>query len=134
MNWKTTVSKLNEKHYAFPKDWDTREKIAQELECSTDRVDKLLAPGLKSGEIEKQQFPVWDTRLNRKMFVWGYRLRKETDEPAPEIGVPDEVVEAVKRTAANHPGKTPGQIRDRLPKSVRPLVLTAEVKAILDNM
>ena len=41
----------------------------------------LLAPGLKSGEIERQQFPVWDARLGRKNLVWGYRQRQAKSEP-----------------------------------------------------
>lgn len=131
MNWKNTVSKLNTKHYSFPQGWDTREKIAEQLECSTDRVDTLLAPGLKSGEIEKQQFPVWDERLNRKMLVWGYRLRP--DSPDTSVELDEETLAAVKKVIARHSGKTPGAIRDCVPKSIRHSVTTAQIRQIMEQ-
>ncbi len=132
MNWKNTVSKLNTKHYSFPAGWDTRETIAEQLECSTDRVDTLLGPGLKSGEIEKQQFPVWDGRLNRKTLVWGYRVsppRGGSGQNSPDAA--GEYAEAIRATAARHPGKTPGQIVNRLPRSIRNQVNTAMVRDVL---
>lgn len=132
MNWKTTVSKLNTKHYRFPSGWDTRETIAEQLECSVDRVDILLAPGLKSGEIEKQQFPVWDPRLNRKTLVWGYRsIEKTSTTKDSNTEISDDVVQIVKSAASRHPGKTISEIRNRLPKSVRSNITTEMIRTIL---
>jgi hypothetical protein len=75
MNWKTTINKLNKQQYSFPAGWDTREEIAEQLDCSVERVAELLAPGLRSGQIERGSFPVWDERTGRKVMVTGYRER-----------------------------------------------------------
>lgn len=80
MNWKTYVEKQNEKTYTLPAGWDARDKVAEALECSPERVDEHLRPGLKSGEIEKQQFRVWDSTLKRIVVVIAYR---KSDKPAP---------------------------------------------------
>lgn len=130
MNWKATVAKLNSKHFAFPSGWDTRDTIASQLECSPDRVDTLLGPGLKSGEIEKQQFPVWDARLGRKILVWGYR-QKSTTTPQPKAT--DDVAEIVLSVAKKHPGFTPARLRDYLPKTIRRSVTKEQVAAILGS-
>jgi hypothetical protein len=75
MNWKNYVEKQNEKTFTLPPGWDAREKVADELECSPERVDEHLRPGLKSGEIEKQQFRVWDKRLKKIVLVIAYRRK-----------------------------------------------------------
>jgi hypothetical protein len=137
MNWKKAVDQLNAKHYAFPPGWDDRDTIAAQLECSPDRVDTLLAPGLKSGEIEKAQHPVWDQRLQRKVLVWGYRQRAQAAPAAQPTAKPttkptgDPIVAAVRRSAARHPDYSASKIKDNLPKSMRRLITTAEIKAIL---
>ena len=128
MNWKATVAKLNSKHFAFPAGWDARDAIAAQLECSPDRVDTLLGPGLKSGEVEKQQFPVWDSRLGRKVLVWGYRQKvAATPQPKPS----GNIAEIVKMAAKKHPGFTPARLRDYLPKAIRQSLTKEQVAAIL---
>jgi hypothetical protein len=129
MNWKTTVSKLNAKHYSFPAGWDTRDTIAAQLECSPDRVDTLLGPGLKSGEIEKQQFPVWDGRLHRKILVWGYRQRsaneiikppaKKSTPPAATGPINAELRTAVLAAHKRHPHIPGRRLREYLPPRLR---------------
>lgn len=79
MNWKAYVEKQNATTYTLPPGWDAREKVAEALECSTERVDEHLRPGLKSGEIEKQQFRVWDAALKKIVVVVAYR---RADKPA----------------------------------------------------
>lgn len=138
MNWKNAVAKLNARHYAFPAGWDTRDAIAEQLECSTDRVDTLLGPGLKSGEIEKQQFPVWDARLGRKVLVWGYRQRSAEVQAKPTPAKPtpakdDAIDEAIRRTARNHPNFAPAQVQKYLSKRIRGLVNTAYIVEVLSK-
>ena len=72
MNWKAYVEKQNERAYVLPPGWDSRDTVAAQLECSTERVDEHLRPGLKSGEIQKQQFRVWDKNLKRVVVVIAY--------------------------------------------------------------
>ena len=151
MNWKTTVSRLNARTYAFPDGWDTRETIAAQLECSPDRVDTLLAPGLKSGEIEKQQFPVWDARLGRKNLVYGYRQRQgksETPDPKPTQkpaknpvktpaaveGIPPHLLERVTQTCLRYAGYSPAHIADRCRWSGEPRIHAPAIRALLDSL
>lgn len=73
MNWKNHVESQSSKLYVLPPGWDSREKIADQLECSPDRVRLQLAPGIKSGSIEMSVFPVWDKVTKRVMRVTAYR-------------------------------------------------------------
>lgn len=81
-NWKKIVSVQNAKLYKWPEGWDTREKVAEHLECSPERVAEILAPAIKTGEVEKGQFPVWDAINGRKMYLVGYRPRQKV---APSV-------------------------------------------------
>lgn len=81
-NWKRVVSEQNSKVYKWPPGWDTREKVAEHLECSEDRVSEILAPALKSGEVEKASFPVWDSERQRKVYVVGFRTRPKETNPS----------------------------------------------------
>lgn len=76
MNWKTYVEKKNAKTFVLPAGWDSREDIAEQLECSPDKVDDHLRPSLKSGDVEKSIFPVWDGVLKRMVRVVAYREAK----------------------------------------------------------
>lgn len=85
MNWKTYVEKKNAKTYVLPEGWDSRDKIAEQLECSPDKVDDHLRPALKSGEIIKQQFKVWDDGQKRLLFVVAYRESEQIEASATEF-------------------------------------------------
>lgn len=73
MNWKRHVEQQNEKTYVLPEGWDSREKIAEELQCSPEKVSDHLRPSLASGVVEKGVFKVWDSRLGRTQLVTAYR-------------------------------------------------------------
>ena len=72
-NWKSIVSTNNAKTYVLPEDWDSRERVAEQLDCSVDRVRVLMAPAIKSGTVETKVFPVWDKITGRVMRVTAYR-------------------------------------------------------------
>jgi hypothetical protein len=73
MNWKAVVEKKNAEIYRLPEGWDTRDKVADDLECSPERVSEILRPAIKAGEIEKKIFPVWDKASKRVLQVTAYR-------------------------------------------------------------
>lgn len=73
MNWKTYVEKKNATTFVLPAGWDSREDVAEQLECSPDKVDDHLRPSLKSGDVEKSIFPIWDKVLKRLVRVVAYR-------------------------------------------------------------
>ena len=79
-NWKSIVASNNAKTYVLPDGWDTREKVAEQLECSIDRVRVLMAPAIKTGSVETKVFPVWDKVTERVVRVTAYR-KTEPKQP-----------------------------------------------------
>lgn len=72
MNWKTYVEKQNEQKYVLPEGWDSREKVANEIGCSPERVNEQLRPGINSREVEVKIFPVWDKQAKRIIRTTAY--------------------------------------------------------------
>jgi len=75
MNWKSLVEAQNRKTYVLPSGWDSRDKIAEQLECSPDNVRILLGPAIRAKSVEMQQFPVWDDVTKKVVRVTAYRKR-----------------------------------------------------------
>lgn len=83
-NWSKTVSRINRDRYQIPAGWDTKEQIAEGLQCAPERVADLLKPGITLGEIERQSFPVWDDGRRMAVQVVCYRVaRANSANPAP---------------------------------------------------
>lgn len=80
MNWKQLVDAQNRKTYVLPPGWDSREKVAEQLECSVENVRVLLGPALRSKTVETQQFPVWDDISKKVVRVTAYRRRQTADD------------------------------------------------------
>jgi len=81
-NWKNILEKQNAAAYAWPRGWTSRDDVAEQLECSPDRVASLLAPGIRDGTVERQDFTVWDARLKRLVRITGYRETGRGETPA----------------------------------------------------
>lgn len=75
MNWKQLVEAQNREIYVLPPGWDSREKVADQLNCSIDNVRVLLAPSIRAKIVETQQFPVWDNITKKVIRVIAYRRR-----------------------------------------------------------
>jgi len=75
MNWKTHVERISARNFVLPPGWDSREKVANDIECSPERVRINLAPAVKSGEVEVGVFPVWDSVTKRVVRTTAYRLK-----------------------------------------------------------
>ena len=116
-NWNRTVNEINRKKYVIPPGWDTREQVAESLQCAPDKVADLLKPGIQSGDIEKQEFPIWDDGRRMTVRVACYRVRG-ADAPAvvPTGDAADRVRAAIKR----NPKHTDRQIakNQRVPVSM----------------
>jgi hypothetical protein len=80
MNWKNFVEESHAKAFKLPQGWDSRDDIAEQLDCNPDRVRSLLAPALKAGTIETGVFPIWDDITKKIVRVTAYR--KATPKPA----------------------------------------------------
>lgn len=89
MNWKNAVDKLNAETFVLPDGWYARETVAEQLECSPDKVDDNLRPGLKSGRFIKQPYKVWSTQLGRNVMVIAYHDTALDEKGAPAGAGPD---------------------------------------------
>ena len=75
MNWKSLVEAQNKKTYVLPQGWDSRDKVAEQLECNVDNVRVLLGPAIRNKTVEVQQFPVWDDVTKKVIRITVYRRR-----------------------------------------------------------
>ena len=73
-NWTKTVNTINKNRFVIPDGWDTKEQVAESLECAPDRVSDLLKPGIQAGEIEQSTFPVWNEARRMSVRVTCYRV------------------------------------------------------------
>lgn len=80
MNWKSLVEAQNRKTYVLPPGWDSRDKVAEQLECSVDNVRVLLAPAIRAKAVEVQQFPVWDDIIKKVVRITAYRRRVDNTQ------------------------------------------------------
>ena len=82
MKWKTLINKTNASTFRWPEGWDTREKVAEQLECSPDRVREVLASAIRTGAVEVKDFKIWeDGRFVRKT---GFRAMDSTKQTKSE--------------------------------------------------
>jgi cytochrome P450 len=107
-NWNKTVTEINRKRYVIPDGWDTREVVAESLECAPDRVADLLKPGIQSGQIERQEFSVWDDARRMTMRVVCYRvvgdkIQAAKEGPSAERGADSLEIGRVRRALEKHP-------------------------------
>jgi hypothetical protein len=110
MKWKKLLHKQNAKHYAWPHGWDTAEEIAEQLECSPERVREHLAPSIRAGEVECKQFTIWDSESGRKIIKTGFRIGGAKTETRVESR--ESRVEGKSPTSSS---KLPATNRDRWP-------------------
>jgi hypothetical protein len=93
-NWKTILEKQNAAAYAWPKGWTSRDDVADQLECSPEKVAALLAPGIRAGSVERQEFTVWDAKVKRLVRITGYRETKADAPAAPPTDISQKVDKA----------------------------------------
>ena len=97
MNWQKAIDKINQDKYKIPVGWDSKEKIAQELQCSPDRVHDLLKSGIASGAFESQEFPVWDAKRRLTVRIRCYRQRVDENSPAPTNDLSTKIAASIRR-------------------------------------
>lgn len=105
-NWLKTVSTINQQRYIVPEGWDTRDQVAESLQCDPSKVADLLKPGIEAGEIERQQFSVWDA--NRRMAVPTvcYRIKSEKSPAKFSTDLDEKIASSIRR----NPNHTNAQI------------------------
>lgn len=105
-NWKKTIDQINAERFTIPPGWDTKDKVAADLECAPDRVSDILKPGIASGEIERKEFSVWNAGRRMTEKVVCYRVVGE----APASPHEAKIRNAIKA----FPSKTDGAIAKNL--------------------
>ena len=104
-NWTKAISKINKARYMIPSGWDTKEQVAESLQCAPTRVAELLKPGLASGDVERQEFLTWDADRNHTARVACYRVienpaakdkPKSVSRPSP-VSKLDRIKAAIKK-------------------------------------
>ena len=137
--WQNIVEKQNTKHYSIPKGWDTRDQVAEDLECSPERVTQILAPGIRSGAIQTQKFSVWDPVLKRVNVVTCFREApvgaeappKAKPEPKPKHSVgEDDLAQTVQRILVRRPGLDVGGVCKLLPRRFRGVAKSTDIRAV----
>lgn len=102
-NWKQTVSEINRKRYVIPAGWETRDQVAESLQCDPAKVGDLLKPGIQSGDIERQAFQVWDEGRRMAISVPCYRIAGKAAPEAGELSPADERIAASIRRNPSYP-------------------------------
>jgi len=86
-NWNKIVEDSNKKAYKWPDGWDSKEAIAEQLECSPDRVAEQLSGAIKNGEVERKMIRYWDDETKRKRSEYGYRPVPKSAPKPKELSV-----------------------------------------------
>lgn len=73
-NWLAVTNRVNKDRYKIPSGWETKEQVAESLQCDPRRVHEFLRPAIASGEVERQEFSVWDDKRRCTARVACYRL------------------------------------------------------------
>jgi hypothetical protein len=120
-NWIKTVNEINHKRFTIPLGWETRDQVAESLQCAPDKVADILKPGIASGDIEKQDFPIWDEKRRLSVKVTCFRLA-DRDAPAALLTVsiddiPAEKVTRIIATIGRNPGLSDRDIATKLFKT-----------------
>lgn len=139
-NWKQTVNRINNERYRVPEGWETREQVAASLQCDPARVNDILKPGIASGDIERQEFPVWNSDRRMTTRVACYRLRpagaakaaekdvpakKRQNHPAAAVSRDRRILQAIE----NYPAETDRQISRRVSGATSSMVRELRARA-----
>jgi len=122
-NWIKTVNEINHRRFTIPPGWETRDQVAESLQCAPDKVADILKPGIQAGDIDKQEFSVWDEKRRMAVKVPCYRIAdsKSSTPAAPlTVSIDDIPAEKVTRIIAaigRHPGLTDRDIAKKLSKT-----------------
>lgn len=108
-NWLKKVNDINKKRFVIPEGWETRDQVAESLQCDPSKVSDLLKPGVESGEIERQMFPVWDAGRRMAVSTVCYRLAGATAK-APQKAATSDLDSRIAASIARNPSYTNAQI------------------------
>lgn len=117
MNWKRLVEKQNAATYVLPPGWDSRDAVAESLECAPERVADFMRPCLTAHTVEKRDFIVWDDQLKQKVRITAYRQIAQRDGEAPSTSGAWDDETAKKAKSLHAAGKSYAEIGKALGRS-----------------
>lgn len=133
------MNDINKKRHVVPPGWETKDEVAISLQCDADKVSDLLKPGLASGDIEKQDFSVWDEKRRLAVRVTCYRLADRSGKKTPELVDEDSptykaskgpsLIERIELAIKNYPHKPNHEIAKSVYKA-----RVADVQMVRDRM
>lgn len=126
MKWQKAIDRINIEKFKIPAGWDSKEKIAEELQCSPDRVHDLLKPGLASGAFESQEFPVWDAKRRLTVRIKCYRQKSE-NEPV-KTAIQGTLEQKIEQAILSNPNLTNWAISRKLHKASAAQVAAVRAK------
>ena len=99
-NWLKLTNKINAERFQIPDGWETREQVAESLQCAPDKVADLLKAGIQAGDIERAQFPVWCESRRMAIPTTCYR-EAQSDKPQAATpakgGLDERITDAIRR-------------------------------------
>ena len=100
-NWLKLTNKINADRFQIPAGWETREQVAESLQCAPDKVADLLKAGIQAGDIERAQFPVWCESRRMAIPTTCYR-EAQSDKPqtTAKPGLEERITDAIRRFPA----------------------------------
>ena len=129
MNWAKEIEQINRERYRVPEGWDTKEKIAEQLQCSPERVNDLLRPGIQAGVFEGKDFSVWDDSRRLAVRVRCYRKVGPIDSaPAKKVQGKTPVEDRVRSAILRRPDLSDAAIAKNINGARTPLVRSVRGK------
>jgi hypothetical protein len=117
-NWIKTVNEINRKRFTIPPGWETRDQVAESLQCAPDKVADILKPGIAAGDIEKQDHSVWDEKRRMSVKVPCYRIADSQSPAPPDVSdIPSEKVVRILACIGRNPGLSDRDIAKKLSKT-----------------
>jgi hypothetical protein len=116
-NWIKTVNEINHKRFTIPPGWETRDQVAESLQCAPDKVADILKPGIASGDIDKYDYPVWDEKRRMAVKVPCYRIAGPKNSDTPDIpDIPADKVVRILAAIGRNPGLSDREIAKKVHK------------------
>lgn len=107
-NWLAVTNRINKDRYRIPDGWETKEQVAESLQCDPRRVHEFLRPAIASGEVERQEFSVWDDKRRCTGRVACYRLAQS--QSSKQSPVTDSINDRIAASIRRNPNHTNNQI------------------------
>jgi hypothetical protein len=98
-NWLKITNRINQDRYKIPDGWETKEQVAESLQCAPDKVPDLLKAGINAGDIEKAQFPIWSDARRMAVPTTCYR-EAQKDQPQAKHDLAGRIADAIRRFPA----------------------------------